>query len=148
MSEELVDLGHNGDSTLRADGLVNALTGMGTRRDKSQYTNSTPIVFLSQEELENLYSEWIPKRIVDIVAEQSTRKGFKVLFGGEGAAAEEVSGVEQVIEDLYILENLGLASKNARLLVEPSFCFTSTMVVPLSSQLTIKTFVLLKEWKC
>ena len=115
MSEELVDLGHNGDSTLRADGLVNALTGMGTRRDKSQYTSSTPIVFLTQEELENLYSEWIPKRIVDIVAEQSTRKGFKVLFGGEGAAAEEVSGIEQVIEDLYILENLGLASKNARL---------------------------------
>jgi phage-related protein (TIGR01555 family) len=115
MSEELVDLGHNGDSSLRADGLVNALTGMGTRRDKSQYTNSTPIVFLTQEELENLYSEWIPKRIVDIVAEQSTRKGFKVLFGGEGAAAEEVSGIEQVIEDLYILENLGLASKNARL---------------------------------
>ena len=115
MSEELVDLGHNGESTLRADGLVNALTGMGTRRDKSQYTNSTPIVFLTQEELENLYSEWIPKRIVDIVAEQSTRKGFKVLFGGEGAAAEEVSGIEQVIEDLYILENLGLASKNARL---------------------------------
>jgi len=115
MSEELVDLGHNGNESLRADGLVNALTGMGTRRDKSQYTNSTPIVFLTQEELENLYSEWIPKRIVDIVAEQSTRKGFKVLFGGEGAAAEEVSGVEQVIEDLYILENLGLASKNARL---------------------------------
>jgi phage-related protein (TIGR01555 family) len=115
MSEELVDLGHNGDSSLRADGLVNALTGMGTRRDKSQYTNSTPIVFLTQEELENLYSEWIPKRIVDIVAEQSTRKGFKVLFGGEGAAAEEVTGIEQVVEDLYILENLGLASKNARL---------------------------------
>jgi phage-related protein (TIGR01555 family) len=115
MSEELVNLGHNGDESLRVDGLVNALTGMGGRRDKSQYTTSTPIVFLSQEELENLYSEWIPKRIVDIVAEQSTRKGFKVLFGGEGAAAEEVSGIEQVIEDLYILENLGLASKNARL---------------------------------
>jgi phage-related protein (TIGR01555 family) len=115
MSEELVDLGHNGNESLRVDGLVNALTGMGSRRDKSQYTTSTPIVFLTQEELENLYSEWIPKRIVDIVAEQSTRKGFKVLFGGEGAAAEEVSGIEQVIEDLYILENLGLASKNARL---------------------------------
>jgi len=115
MSEELVDLGHNGESSLRADGLVNALTGMGSARDKSQYTTSTPIVFLGQEELENLYSEWIPKRIVDIVAEQSTRKGFKVLFGGEGAAAEEVAGIEQVIEDLYILENLGLASKNARL---------------------------------
>jgi phage-related protein (TIGR01555 family) len=115
MSEDLVDLGHNGQTGLRVDGLVNALTGMGTSRDKSQYTGSTPIVFLTQEELENLYSEWIPKRIVDIVAEQSTRKGFKVLFGGEGAAAEEVTGIEQVIEDLYILENLGLASKNARL---------------------------------
>jgi phage-related protein (TIGR01555 family) len=115
MSEELVDLGHNGDESLRADGLVNALTGMGTRRDKSQYTTSTPIVFLTQEELENLYSQWIPKRVIDIVAEQSTRKGFKVLFGGEGAAAEEVVGIEQVIEDLYILENLNLASKNARL---------------------------------
>jgi phage-related protein (TIGR01555 family) len=115
MSEEMVDLGHEGDNGARADGLVNVLTGMGTGRDKSQYTSSTPIVFIGQEELENLYSEWIPKRIVDIVAEQSTRKGFKVLFGGEGAAAEEVVGIEQVIEDLYILENLGLASKNARL---------------------------------
>jgi uncharacterized protein len=115
MADNFVDLGHNGDSIVRADGLVNALTGMGTGRDKSQYTSSTPIVFLTQEELENLYSEWIPKRIVDIVAEQSTRKGFKVLFGGEGAAAEEVAGIEQVVEDLYILENLGLASKNARL---------------------------------
>ena len=111
----MVDLGHNGNENLRIDGLVNALTGMGTRRDKSQYTTSTPIVFLTQEELENLYSQWIPKRVIDIVAEQSTRKGFKVLFGGEGAAAEEVVGIEQVIEDLYILENLNLASKNARL---------------------------------
>jgi phage-related protein (TIGR01555 family) len=113
--EDTVNLGHNGDESLRVDGLVNALTGMGTRRDKSQYTLSTPIVFLGQEELENLYSEWIPKRIVDIVAEQATRKGFKVLFGGEGAKAEVVTGIEQVIEDLYILENLGLACKNARL---------------------------------
>jgi len=113
--EDTVNLGHNGDESLRVDGLVNALTGMNTSRDKSRYTTTTPLVFLGQEELENLYSEWIPKRIVDIVAEQATRKGFKVLFGGEGAAAEVVTGIEQVIEDLYILENLGLACKNARL---------------------------------
>ena len=113
--EDTVNLGHNGDESLRVDGLVNALTGMNTSRDKSRYTTTSPIVFLTQEELENLYSEWIPKRIVDIVAEQATRKGFKVLFGGEGAAAEVVTGIEQVIEDLYILENLGLACKNARL---------------------------------
>jgi phage-related protein (TIGR01555 family) len=68
-----------------------------------------------QEELEGLYGEWLPRRIIDIYAEQATRKGFKVLFGGEGAKAEEVVGVEQVIEDLYILESLMLASKNSRL---------------------------------
>jgi phage-related protein (TIGR01555 family) len=115
VAEEIVNLGHNGDESLRVDGLVNALTGMNTARDKSRYTTTTPLVFLGQEELENLYGEWIPQRVVDIVAEQATRKGFKVLFGGEGVKAEEVVGVEQVIEDLYILENLGLACKNARL---------------------------------
>ena len=52
MSEELVDLGHNGNESLRVDGLVNVLTGMGSSRDKSQYTTSTPIVFLTQEEIE------------------------------------------------------------------------------------------------
>jgi phage-related protein (TIGR01555 family) len=113
--EDTVNLGHNGDESLRVDGLVNALTGMNTARDKSRYTTTTPLVFLGQEELENLYGEWIPQRVVDIVAEQATRKGFKVLFGGEGAKAEVVTGIEQVIEDLYILENLGLACKNARL---------------------------------
>jgi phage-related protein (TIGR01555 family) len=115
MAEDFVSLGHNGNEDMRMDGLANVLTGFGTGRDKSRYTTTTPIVFLTQEELENLYGMWIPKRIIDIVAEQSTRKGFKVLFGGEGAAAKQVNGIEQVIEDLYILENFLLASKNARL---------------------------------
>jgi phage-related protein (TIGR01555 family) len=115
VAEDFVNLGHNGDGDMRMDGLANVLTGFGTSRDKSTYTKTQPIVFLTQEELENLYGMWIPKRVVDIVAEQSTRKGFKVLFGGEGAAAKQVNGIEQVIEDLYILENFLLASKNARL---------------------------------
>jgi len=115
MEDNLVDLGHATANGLRNDGLQNALLGLGTGRDKTRYTTAQPITFLTQEELEGLYGEWIPRRIVDIVAEQSTRKGFKVLFGGEGAAAEEVAGIEQAIEDLYILENLMLASKNARL---------------------------------
>jgi len=116
MSEESVDLGHATAAGLRNDGLANALTGMGMPgRDKSLYTNAQPIVFLAQEELEALYGEWLPRSIVDIYAEQATRKGFKVLFGGEGAAAEEVVGIEQAIEDMHILENFMLASKNARL---------------------------------
>ena len=115
MSEEILDLGHADEGGLRSDGLMNVLTGMGSGRDKSQYTYTKSITFLTQEELESLYGEWLPRRIIDIYAEQSTRKGFKVLFGGEGPKAEEVVGVEQVIEDLYILESLMLASKNSRL---------------------------------
>jgi len=115
MDSDVVNLGHATEDGLRVDGLQNVFTGFGTGRDKSTYTKTQPIVFLTQEELEGLYGMWIPRRIVDIVAEQSTRKGFKVLFGGEGAAAEEVQGIEQSIEDLMILENFLLASKNARL---------------------------------
>lgn len=111
-----VDLGHANEAGLRNDGLANALTGMGMMgRDKSLSTQAQAITFLSQEELEALYGEWLPRRIVDIYAEQATRRGFKVLFGGEGAAAEEVVGIEQVIEDMYILENFMLSAKNARL---------------------------------
>ena len=115
MESEAVDLGHAGSGGVRADGLQNVLIGMGTGRDKAQYTKTTATVFLAQEELENLYGEWLPRRIVDIYADQATRKGFKVLFGGDGVRAEEVQGIEQVIEDLYILEHLNLAAKNARL---------------------------------
>jgi hypothetical protein len=84
MEGDAVDLGHAGSGGVRADGLQNVLIGMGTGRDKSQYTKTTATVFLPQEELENLYGEWLPRRIVDIYADQATRKGFKVLFGGEG----------------------------------------------------------------
>ena len=115
MESEAIDLGHVGSGGVRADGLQNVLIGMGTGRDKAQYTKTTATVFLAQEELENLYGEWLPRRIVDIYADQATRKGFKVLFGGDGVRAEEVQGIEQVIEDLYILEHLNLAAKNARL---------------------------------
>ena len=115
MENEAVDLGHAGSGGVRADGLQNVLIGMGTGRDKAQYTKTTATIFLAQEELENLYGEWLPRRIVDIYADQATRKGFKVLFGGDGVRAEEVQGIEQVIEDLYILEHLNLAAKNARL---------------------------------
>ena len=113
--EDAVDLGHAGSGGIRADGLQNVFIGMGTGRDKSQYTKTTATIFLAQEELENLYGEWLPRRIIDIYADQATRKGFKVLFGGDGVRAEEVQGIEQVIEDLYILESLNLAAKNSRL---------------------------------
>lgn len=111
----IVNLGHY-DGGIRNDGLANVFTGMGLQgRDKSQATTAQPLIFLTQDELESLYGEWIPRRVVDIVADQATRKGFRILFGGDGAKAEEVVGMEQVIEDLMILEHFNLASKNERL---------------------------------
>lgn len=111
----IVSLGHHTASG-RMDGLANVFTGMGIQgRDKSKSTFAEPLTFLNQEELESLYGEWIPGRIVDIVADQATRKGFRILFGGEGVKAQEVVGIEQIIEDLMILENFNLAAKAERL---------------------------------
>jgi len=41
MESEAIDLGHVGSGGVRADGLQNVLIGMGTGRDKAQYTKTT-----------------------------------------------------------------------------------------------------------
>lgn len=110
-----VNIGHFNSHGVRADGLANVLTGMGTSRDKTQHTMVKPVTFMSHSELEGLYSHWLMRRIVDLVADEATRQGFEVLFGGEGVNAETLSGVEQAIEDLNILSYFNEAAKTSRL---------------------------------
>jgi len=83
-SDGIVSLGHNGQSGVRIDGLQNVFTGMGTARDKTTRTSVKAIEFMNKEDLEGLYVHWLMRRIVDLVADESTREGFEILFGGEG----------------------------------------------------------------
>lgn len=114
-SDGIVQLGHNGQSNVRIDGLQNVFTGMGTARDKTTRTTVQSIQFMNKEDLEGLYIHWLMRRIVDLVADESTREGFEILFGGEGVNAQTLSGVEQAIEDLEILHYFNQAAKTSRL---------------------------------
>ncbi|MBQ45547.1 MAG: hypothetical protein CMK37_07805 [Porticoccaceae bacterium] len=112
---DAVSLGHNGQEDARVDGLQNVFTGMGTSRDKTTRTTVQSVDFMNKEDLEGLYSHWLMRRIVDLVANECTREGFEILFGGEGVNAQTLSGVEQSIEDLEILQYLNEAAKTSRL---------------------------------
>jgi phage-related protein (TIGR01555 family) len=111
----VVNLGHNGQEDVRIDGLQNVFTGMGTSRDKTTRTTVSAITFMNKEDLEGLYVHWLTRRIVDLVANECTREGFEILFGGEGVNAQTLSGVEQAIEDLEILQYFNEAAKTSRL---------------------------------
>ena len=112
---DMVDLGHSNEAGIRADGLQNVFTGMGTSRDKTTKTKVDAIAFMPKEDLEGLYVHWLMRRVVDLVADEATREGFEILFGGEGVNAQTLSGVEQAIEDLEILHNFNHAAKTSRL---------------------------------
>ena len=112
---DMVSLGHATAGGVRADGLQNVFTGMGTSRDKTTRTTIKPVTFMGHEDLEGLYAHWLMRRIVDLVADECTREGFEILFGGEGVNAETLSGVEQAIEDLEILPSFNEAAKTSRL---------------------------------
>lgn len=115
VTESSADLGHYRADGIRSDGLQNVFTGMGTSRDKTTRTTVKPVSFMGHEDLEGLYAHWLMRRIVDIVADECTREGFEILFGGEGVNAETLSGVEQAIEDLEILPAFNEAAKTSRL---------------------------------
>ena len=115
VTESSADLGHYRADGIRNDGLQNVFTGMGTSRDKTTRTTIKPVYFMGHEDLEGLYAHWLMRRIVDLVADESTREGFEILFGGEGVNAETLSGVEQAIDDLDILFSFNEAAKTSRL---------------------------------
>lgn len=68
---------------LAMDGVVNVLRGMGTRNDGNATSFYAPIIPLNQVELENMYrGSWLPRRIVDVVAEDMTRAWISRTWNG------------------------------------------------------------------
>ena len=63
------------------DGLENVVAGMGTSHDKRVYTTWAAPVVLTRDVLENMYrSSWLAKRIVNVVADDMTRKWIHYRF--------------------------------------------------------------------
>lgn len=69
----------------RMDGaLVNALTGMGTAKDKASYTLIAPPALLTEADQEALYmASWLCRRVVGLYASEATRSGWELALGVE-----------------------------------------------------------------
>lgn len=93
----------------RVDSWINALTGLGTLRDKLAAITTQPAVRLSEFELETLYNDDdIAAKIVDKVPRAATRRGFTLELEGEDrrASAEVARLVVSAAEDASALPKL------------------------------------------
>ena len=102
------------DSDIRNDGvLVNAITGLGTKKDKSEYFALRSPKQLSEAELEALYYDPLCRRVIDIYAEAAVTEQPTIKLGEE---TEDYDGIlksfENYLEEIdfyaYIEETLKL----------------------------------------
>ena len=99
-------MGLLGNVVARFDGLVNALSGIGTARDKgaSIHTRVTNARVLGWQELDELYdSNYIAAKIVDEPADEANRRGYRVVVTDENDGETQPFDAD--------LERLGIVSK-------------------------------------
>ena len=77
----------------RQDGvLVNALTGMGTTRDRTTATIIGTPEFLNQADLDSLYlNSWLCRKVVNLWASEATRMGWDIALGDDSKKARKQS---------------------------------------------------------
>jgi phage-related protein (TIGR01555 family) len=77
----------------RQDGvLVNALTGMGTSRDRTTAVGVAPPQFLAEGDLDALYlNSWLCRKVVNVVASEATRMGWDIGLGDDTKKARRQS---------------------------------------------------------
>ena len=102
------------DADVRNDGaLVNAITGLGTKRDKSEYFAVRKARLLSESELEALYYDPLCRRVIDIYAEAAVTKQPTIKLGETTEGLEDtIKAFENYLEELdfysYVEETLKL----------------------------------------
>lgn len=103
----------------RFDGaLTNALTGMGTSRDRMAYVQvDGSLNLLTEPELNALYiKSWLCRRVVDLHASEATRSGWDLGLGDDKAKTRKQS--DQLVaygEKLHVRAVMRTAVTNARL---------------------------------
>lgn len=100
----------------RLDGaLINAVSGLGTTKDKSSYTAIIQQPFLSQSELEALYMDPIPRRVVDLIADECVREHPTIRLGGDKTNPKIISDLEMMLDDMRFYSKLVEVVKLQRL---------------------------------
>jgi phage-related protein (TIGR01555 family) len=81
------------EDSARMDGvLINALTNMGTSRDRNSHTAIGAIQLLTEPELDVLYTgSWLCRRVVNLYAGEATKMGWDLALGSDSKAAKNNS---------------------------------------------------------
>lgn len=96
------------------DGLANLVTGLGTSKDKKSHTGWYARGRLDQQTLENMYVEdWLSGKIVDIIADDMTRK-WRTLTA-PSLDAEQLEQVAKLEDQLAVQHKINLGEKWGRL---------------------------------
>ena len=90
------------DSEVRNDGvLINAISGLGTTRDKAEYFAVRKPRLLSETELEALYYDPLCRRVIDIYAEAAVTKQPTIKLGEVDETYDDtIKAFENYLEDL------------------------------------------------
>lgn len=92
------------------DGLVNVVASLGTARDKAAHSHYVYAAMGAQELLSAYRGSWLPRAIVDIPAQDATRK-----WRSWQAEAEQISAIEKVEKRLHVRETVLQCLTAARL---------------------------------
>lgn len=89
----------------RADSWINAMTGLGTLRDKLSYAQVVPGAKLGDGALETLFNEDdIARRVVSKLPREATRRGFRIVLEGDQDEDAQADIARQMDERLALLD--------------------------------------------
>lgn len=102
---------------IKNDGWANLFTGFGTKADKSKSTTAIPNFFLSDVQLETVYSDdGLGARIVDLLPDDMMKQGWHYKFINEKEELENISKVyDEAFKELSVNDKVNKALKWARL---------------------------------
>jgi len=85
----------------RADSWVNAMTGLGTLRDKLTHAQVVPGSKLTDLQLEALFNDDdVARRVVSKLPREATRRGFKIVLEGDDEADEDEDEAADVVRQM------------------------------------------------
>jgi len=92
----------------RTDGLANALTGMGTRKDPTRYNEiANRLIRLTREECSALYEQCgAMRKLCEMFPQAATAQGGAATFGGEKVPKDLPEKIASKIEMLQVGERL------------------------------------------
>lgn len=93
----------------RADSWINAMTGLGTMRDKVTHAQIVPGTKLTDGALETLFNEDdLARRVVDNLPRDATRRGFRLVFESK----KDDKDADAAREMMLRCHDIGLLPKN------------------------------------